>query len=106
MPAAQSPHKTDHSPASGADRVEMLRAMTAGEPRFSIDERELHRDEPRGIGGIFFDDFAELGFDDGFALIRSVGDAFLGAYLPIVERRRALPFGERERDFQAYRRGR
>ena len=65
-----------------------------------------HRDEPRGIGGIFFDDFAELGFDDGFALIRSVGDAFLGAYLPIVERRRALPYGERERDFQAYRRGR
>ena len=46
MPAGQSPHKIDHSPASGADRVEMLRAMTAGEPRFSIDERELHRDGP------------------------------------------------------------
>ncbi|MET0382224.1 MAG: oxygen-dependent coproporphyrinogen oxidase [Burkholderiaceae bacterium] len=65
-----------------------------------------HRDEPRGIGGIFFDDFAELGFDGGFAMMRAVGDAFLAAYLPIVERRRALPYGERERDFQAYRRGR
>jgi coproporphyrinogen III oxidase len=65
-----------------------------------------HRAEPRGIGGVFFDDFAEGGFDNGFALMRAVGDAFLGAYLPIVERRRGMPFGERERDFQAYRRGR
>ena len=65
-----------------------------------------HRNEPRGIGGIFFDDVTELGFDQGFAMLRSVGDAFLAAYLPIVERRRALPYGERERDFQAYRRGR
>jgi coproporphyrinogen III oxidase len=65
-----------------------------------------HRNEPRGIGGIFFDDFAELGFERSFAMLRSVGDAFLPAYLPIVERRRALPYGERERDFQAYRRGR
>ncbi len=65
-----------------------------------------HRNEPRGIGGIFYDDVAELGFDGGFALTRSVGDAFLGAYLPIVERRRAEPYGERERAFQAYRRGR
>jgi len=65
-----------------------------------------HRGEPRGVGGIFFDDFAEGGFDRGFALMRGVGDAFLGAYLPIVQRRRALPYGERERDFQAYRRGR
>ncbi len=65
-----------------------------------------HRNEPRGIGGIFFDDVAELGFEQGFAMLRSVGDAFLAAYLPIVERRRALPYGERERDFQAYRRGR
>ena len=55
---------------------------------------------------MFFDDFAEGGFDNGFALMRAVGDAFLGAYLPIVERRRGMPFGERERDFQAYRRGR
>ncbi|MES2718864.1 MAG: oxygen-dependent coproporphyrinogen oxidase [Pseudomonadota bacterium] len=65
-----------------------------------------HRNEPRGIGGIFFDDFAELGFDQSFAMLRAVGDAFLPAYLPIVERRRHLPYGERERDFQAYRRGR
>jgi coproporphyrinogen III oxidase len=65
-----------------------------------------HRAEPRGIGGVFFDDFADGGFDNGFALMRAVGDAFLGAYLPIVERRRGMAFGERERDFQAYRRGR
>jgi len=65
-----------------------------------------HRNEPRGIGGIFFDDFADGGFDNGFALMRSVGDAFLGAYLPIVQRRRDTPYGERERDFQAWRRGR
>ncbi len=65
-----------------------------------------HRNEPRGIGGVFFDDLAELGFDGGLALTQSVGDAFLGAYLPILQRRRDLPYGERERDFQAYRRGR
>ena len=65
-----------------------------------------HRQEPRGIGGIFFDDFAELGFAQSFAMLRSVGDAFLPAYLPIVARRRDTPFSERERDFQAYRRGR
>ena len=65
-----------------------------------------HRNEPRGVGGVFFDDFAELGFDDSFAMMRAVGDAFVPAYLPIVQRRRALPYGERERDFQAYRRGR
>ncbi len=65
-----------------------------------------HRQEPRGIGGIFFDDFAEGGFDRGFALIQSVGDAFLAAYLPIVERRKNQEFGQRQRDFQLYRRGR
>jgi len=65
-----------------------------------------HRNEPRGIGGVFFDDFAELGFERSFAMIRAVGDAFLEAYLPIVKRRRDTPYGERERDFQAYRRGR
>jgi coproporphyrinogen III oxidase len=65
-----------------------------------------HRNEPRGIGGIFYDDFNEGGFEAGFAMTRAVGDAFLSAYLPIVERRRSLPYGERERDFQAYRRGR
>ncbi len=65
-----------------------------------------HRNEPRGIGGIFFDDLAEPDFETAFALMCSVGDHFLPAYVPIVERRRELPYGERERDFQAYRRGR
>ena len=65
-----------------------------------------HRGEPRGIGGVFFDDFSELGFETSFAMQRAVGDAFLDAYLPIVRRRRDTPYGERERDFQAYRRGR
>jgi coproporphyrinogen III oxidase len=65
-----------------------------------------HRDEPRGIGGIFFDDFAEGGFDFSFRLVRSVGDSFLPAYLPILERRKDMAFGERERGFQLYRRGR
>src|SRR5258708_7405097 len=65
-----------------------------------------HRNEPRGIGGTFFDDFSELGFDQSFAVMRAVGDAFIPAYVPIVEKRRALAHGERERDFQAYRRGR
>jgi coproporphyrinogen III oxidase len=65
-----------------------------------------HRGEPRGIGGIFFDDLSEPDFGTCFALVRSVGDAFIGAYSPIVERRRAIRYGERERSFQAYRRGR
>jgi coproporphyrinogen III oxidase len=65
-----------------------------------------HRNEPRGIGGTFFDDFNELGFEKSFAAMRAVGDAFIPAYAPIVERRRDTPYGERERDFQAYRRGR
>jgi coproporphyrinogen III oxidase len=65
-----------------------------------------HRAEPRGIGGIFFDDLADRGFDFSFGLAKSVGDHFLTAYGPIVEKRRARPFGERERAFQAYRRGR
>ncbi|CAG0998656.1 coproporphyrinogen III oxidase [Rhodocyclaceae bacterium] len=65
-----------------------------------------HRNEPRGIGGIFFDDLNEGGFARCFAFMQSVGDAFTGAYLPLCERRSDLPYGERERDFQAYRRGR
>jgi coproporphyrinogen III oxidase len=65
-----------------------------------------HRSEPRGIGGTFFDDFNELPFEQSFAVMRAVGDAFLPAYVPIVQRRRDTPYGERERDFQAYRRGR
>jgi len=65
-----------------------------------------HRREPRGIGGIFCDDLNQGGFEHCFNLIESVGDHFLPAYVPIVERRQGLPYGERERDFQAYRRGR
>lgn len=65
-----------------------------------------HRHEQRGIGGIFYDDVSDLGFEGGFAMMQTVGDAFLQAYLPIVEKRRNTPFGEREREFQLYRRGR
>jgi coproporphyrinogen III oxidase len=65
-----------------------------------------HRDETRGVGGLFFDDFNELGFERSFAFMRSVGDHFLPAYMPIVERRMGHPSGEREREFQLYRRGR
>lgn len=65
-----------------------------------------HRNEPRGIGGLFFDDFSEGGFDHAFAVMKSVGDHFLPAYEPILLRRKDHPYGERERDFQVYRRGR
>jgi coproporphyrinogen III oxidase len=65
-----------------------------------------HRQEPRGIGGLFFDDLNEPDFDQAFALMRSIGDHYLPAYLPIVERRKGTEYGERERDFQLYRRGR
>ncbi len=65
-----------------------------------------HRNEPRGVGGIFYDDFAELGFERSFEMTRAVGDAFLAAYLPIAERNRNQPYGEAQREFQAYRRGR
>ena len=65
-----------------------------------------HRNEPRGVGGIFFDDFAEGGFDSAFSLIQGVGDHFLAAYVPILERRKDLAYTGRERSFQAYRRGR
>jgi coproporphyrinogen III oxidase len=65
-----------------------------------------HRGEPRGVGGVFFDDLSEPGFDTSFAMLCGVGDAFLDAYVPIAARRRQIAYGERERDFQAYRRGR
>ncbi len=65
-----------------------------------------HRGEPRGIGGLFFDDLNELGFDQSFALMQSIGNAYAQAYVPIVERRRNDPYGEQERDFQLHRRGR
>jgi coproporphyrinogen III oxidase len=65
-----------------------------------------HRQETRGVGGLFFDDLSAAGFDSCFALMQSVGDHFLPGYLPIVERRKGLAHGERERNFQLYRRGR
>jgi coproporphyrinogen III oxidase len=65
-----------------------------------------HRNEPRGIGGLFFDDLNEKNFAHCFGLMRSVGDYFLPAYQPIVQKRKQTPHGERERDFQLYRRGR
>jgi coproporphyrinogen III oxidase len=65
-----------------------------------------HRREARGIGGVFFDDFADLGAERSFAMTAAVGDAFVDAYMPIVRRRRGEPYGEREREFQLVRRGR
>jgi coproporphyrinogen III oxidase len=65
-----------------------------------------HRSEQRGVGGVFFDDFAELGQPRSFQMLQAVGDAFLSAYLPIVHRRKDAAYGERERAFQLYRRGR
>mgnify|MGYP006284536219 FL=1 len=65
-----------------------------------------HRNEQRGVGGIFFDDFSELGFERDFQMLRAVGDGLLKAYLPIVNRRKDMPYGERERAHQLYRRGR
>lgn len=65
-----------------------------------------HRSETRGVGGLFFDDLNALGFEQSFALMRAVGEAFVPAYLPIVDKRKATPFAERERQFQLYRRGR
>ncbi len=65
-----------------------------------------HRQEPRGIGGIFYDDLNEWGFESCFSFMQSVGEHFLKAYLPIVERRKGMTYSERERDFQLYRRSR
>ncbi len=65
-----------------------------------------HRNETRGVGGLFFDDFNELGFEKSFAFMQSVGDHFLKAYLPIVDKRKDIEFNQQQRDFQAYRRGR
>ncbi|HEU4853445.1 MAG TPA: oxygen-dependent coproporphyrinogen oxidase [Telluria sp.] len=65
-----------------------------------------HRKEARGVGGIFFDDFNALGLEQSYAMTKSVGDSFLMAYLPLLNRRKDTPYGERERDFQLYRRGR
>ncbi|NJD07929.1 MAG: oxygen-dependent coproporphyrinogen oxidase [Methylococcaceae bacterium] len=65
-----------------------------------------HRNETRGVGGLFFDDLNEWGFERSFEFMRSVGDRYIGGYLPIVQKRRNTPYGERERQFQLYRRGR
>ena len=65
-----------------------------------------HRNETRGVGGLFFDDLNEWGFEKSFAFMQSVGDHYLKAYLPIVQKRKNISYGERERDFQLYRRGR
>lgn len=65
-----------------------------------------HRNEPRGIGGLFFDDLNAWGFERSFAFMQAVGDSYCQAYVPIIERRKAMPFGEREKQFQLYRRGR
>lgn len=65
-----------------------------------------HRNEPRGIGGLFFDDLNEWGFDKSFAFMQAVGNSYIDAYLPIVEKRKHLPYGDREKNFQLYRRGR
>ena len=79
-------------------------------PRFKKECDEYfqlpHRGEPRGVGGVFFDDFTGEGFDHAFGFVRSVGDAYLAAYLPILEKRKDTPYGDREREFQLYRRGR
>ena len=84
----------------GADKYPRFKAWC--DDYFSL----KHRGEQRGIGGIFFDDFSEGGFAQGFALIKAVGAAFLAAYMPILERRKDTPYRERERDFQLLRRGR
>ena len=65
-----------------------------------------HRDETRGVGGLFFDDVNEAGFEQSFAFLQSIGDSFLPAYLPIVEQRHEHPYSDRQREFQLYRRGR
>ncbi len=79
-------------------------------PRFKAEcddyFRLPHRGEPRGIGGLFFDDYTGGGFERCFDLVRALGDAYLDAYLPILDRRLPMPWGEREREFQLYRRGR
>ena len=79
-------------------------------PRFKVwcDEYFFlkHRNEPRGIGGIFFDDFTGSGFDNSLQMMQSIGAHFLSAYVPILERRKDTPYTEREREFQALRRGR
>ena len=95
-------HRSNRDALDRVDRSLHARFKKACDEYFFL----KHRNEPRGVGGTFFDDFSEGGFDRAFAVMRATADAFLPAYTPIVERRRASAYGERERDFQAYRRGR
>jgi coproporphyrinogen III oxidase len=95
------------------DVAHRIAVAHAGEERYAAHKRWCddyffikHRNEARGVGGLFFDDLSEGGFDACFAYLRAVGDGFLDAYLPIVARRKDTAYGEREREFQLYRRGR
>lgn len=91
-----------HEQARGAAGVHYPAFKAACDDYFYLP----HRQECRGVGGLFFDDWSEGGFADSFALTQRIGDAFLPAYLPLFERRMALPYGDRERNWQLYRRGR
>ncbi len=95
-------HKTAHAAVSAIDPELYPSFKKNCDDYFFI----KHRSEARGIGGLFFDDFNQLGFDRSFELIRSVGDHFLPAYQPIVSKRKNTPYTDKERQFQLYRRGR
>jgi len=99
---AQHWHRTAHDASASFGEALYARHKQACDDYFFLP----HRNEPRGIGGLFFDDFTEGGFDKAFAYWRNVGDAFLPAYLPILRRRKDTHYGKRERAFQTYRRGR
>jgi coproporphyrinogen III oxidase len=95
------------------DVAHRIACAHGGEARYAAHKRWCdeyfflrHRGETRGVGGLFFDDLSEGGFEACFAYLRAVGEGFLDAYLPIVARRRDTPWSEREREFQLYRRGR
>ena len=95
---------------TGSPRKSASRSATTAYPRYKkwCDEYFFlkHRNETRGVGGLFYDDLHEGGFEPCFAFMQGVGDGFMKAYAPIVERRKATPYGDREREFQLYRRGR
>lgn len=95
-------HRTARAACDGIDKAIYPRFKQWCDEYFFL----KHRNEPRGIGGLFFDDFNELGFEKSFALMRAIGDSYSDAYVPIVEKRKDHAFGERERQFQLYRRGR
>jgi coproporphyrinogen III oxidase len=95
-------HRTAKAACDASGRDYYARFKTWCDDYFYL----THRQEPRGVGGLFFDDLNERNFAHCFDFMRRVGDAFLEAYLPIVQLRKATPYGERERDFQLYRRGR